>query len=237
MESIDIEKMTSDFIENEVKKNWDKNGKAILLSTIGTLIRKNVPDSGTVIKGGIKDYLRQRPIVQQIQYPGIAEKIGLIPLGVALPNDLTVLFQKSPINPTERITPVYQTNFWRAFFQSLASRRFVVVESDGGIKIIEDNEPEQSVVSYEILDSDIVSTPVGSELSDKVQATHEKINAWLARNSLSKEIFIKSSHDLVSIKPEDKIHMLRQVFGGLPIEDQARISIPMDILLKMISRH
>lgn len=228
------ERQTNNFIETAVKEHWDSYTRALLMSNLGVFLKKNVPESDSVIKTGIKKYLQQWPIVQEVQFPGIKEKIGLVPLGVDLPDDVTELFAKKNANPFEFRRPVYQQDFWRAFFRPLESVRFVVIKNDDDIAIVEGKQLEQDSGAYEVLSSDIVSTSAGSKLAEKVEATHQKIDAWLDRYSLKPSLFLKKRMMKNTKEGEGKLFMLREAFYDLSPEEQSRISIPVDILLKLI---
>ena len=74
-----MQEKIQNFIVALVKERWDETQKVLLLSDLGFALKKNFGDLKEVMPRGIKEYLREWPIVQKLEYPGISEKILLIP--------------------------------------------------------------------------------------------------------------------------------------------------------------
>jgi hypothetical protein len=144
---------------------------------------------------GLRTFLTAWPTVQIVGHPQIREKIGAVPLSVKVPDDPSGLFSESRVMPMERSHPYYLPEFWQAFYTPLAGRRFVVLPNDQNpnVRIVNRPDGEEEPGGYEILASDVALTPISSPLSEKVQATSQKIKEWLTRNSLSDQLFISQT--------------------------------------------
>ncbi|URK88560.1 hypothetical protein LP421_15990 [Rhizobium sp. RCAM05350] len=112
-----LEESIQKFIVDRVREHWDDFQRAYLLSNMGYAIKREFAESAVAMPKGLKDFLRQWPIVAEVSYPGIAEKVGLVPLGVELPEDIRVLFK--PKDVRDEKTPVYEDAFWDAFINPI----------------------------------------------------------------------------------------------------------------------
>lgn len=224
------------FIIDLVQERWEKTQKALLLSDLGFALKKTFGDARDVVPRGIKEYLREWPIVQKIEYPGISEKIGLIPNEVSIPDDVTSLFfTKTGREPVEK-RPIYKNEFWRAFITPIEDRRYIIIDADETFIVSSEKIANDLNQAYEIKKSDLPSFPEGTSIPLKAEETYKSIAAWIARNNLGAEIFLKHSRPSIKRSAENRLLSLSEVFGDLSIEDQARINIPLDILLKLLSK-
>lgn len=225
-----------DFIVNAVQTAWEvPNGgshKAMLLSALGMKLKMEFGDYSAKFPKGIKEFLRTWPLVQLVQHPEINEKIGLIPAGESLPQDITTLFQNASESNAANIPISYNQDFWNAFFKPIQLTRHVVINENGQLDILNDaaNVPQGA---YEISKGDIFSSDHAIPTSEKVSGTHDRINSWLAKNSLEASQFLRKHAASKTYSP-DSLISLKRAFEKISDGDRARILIPLDIVLKMM---
>ena len=232
----DPEKATAEFIEKFVGEHWTKQETACYLSTLGTIVKKEVPNSRAVLSDGLREFLRQNPIVQVVQFPGVEQKVGAVPLSVKLPEDLKQLFARKYSMSAPKPNASYIQDVWDAFIQPIEEgKRFVCVSKDGDVQISAGTKGDTDWNCYEVLMEDLTSMSPGRSISDRVAATHDAINNWLTKNSLDAEIFSPDEKGHRNIKSAERLAIFLSAFEGLAVEDLARISIPLDILVKLNS--
>jgi hypothetical protein len=108
-----------------VEQNWEATNHPLLLSVLGARLRREFPDSPELLKNSLKSLLTAWPVAQLVTHPTIPEKTGLVPLGVAIPENTAELFRPKQSHLTH---PIYFRPFWRAFHTPLIARRFVMPE-------------------------------------------------------------------------------------------------------------
>ncbi len=229
----DLESSIKHEIERYVGKHWNSVGTACYLSAIGSYIRQEVPDSRSVLKEGLREFLRQSPVVRVVQYPGISEKIGAIPLTVELPDDIAKLFEE--VEPTVKPIhyPMYRQEFWDAFIRPIIKgRRVVIVSADNLVTVSDGTVDETEGAAYEISSDDLVGSIRGS-IRDKVLATHEAIESWLTTQKIDRTPFLQTSYQQLDNRAGKRIAQFLKSFDGLSSEDMARIQVPLDILQKL----
>lgn len=231
----EAEAATSKFIEEFVKKHWDDRATVCYLSKIGAKMKHEVPESRLVLSDGLHEFLRQKPIVRVVQYPGIEQKIGAIPLSVDLPDDVRGLFEAKSSIFSKDFWASYDQDFWDAFIKPIEEgNRFVCVYEDDRFTITDAMSQEAGVRCFEILTQDLTEKSPGGQIVDRVKSTHEAIDVWLEKHSLDKALFTPRRKNHV-ITGNPKLVDFINAFRGLSHEDLARIEIPLDILVKLNS--
>jgi hypothetical protein len=234
-----IEQRVSELLVEMVSSHWNTTKKAYLMSALGMALRTKLPESRELLSGGLKNFLRQWPVAQRVEYPGVVGKEGLIPNGEPIPSDVKSLFEIKATNgmpSSPSGDPVYQDIFWSAFIRPVLEIRYVLIHPDSSISVADSLESDLNLKFYEITPSDISSAPPGMAIIEKAQLTHKKIKEWIEKNNLDLNIFLKHKTKMIPQSAVDKLSMLKSIFGDLSKEDQSRISIPMDILLKIVSQ-
>ena len=224
-----------EFIQTAVADHWEAKRRPLLLATLGLLVRRDHADLIAQVSEGLQRFLEQTHIVQVVRHPDQAQKIGAIPLGVSLPADIRSLFDEN-VRPRR---PKLIRTFWEAFHHPFTERKFVVLDSDNRVHVVNAASPPPNLRSFEILPSDIVN-PTPIELSDKVLATWAKVTDWLTRNGLSIESFVVAApQGLPSrtiVREPSLPHMAwSNALASLDSQDQARIMVPLDIVRKLLS--
>jgi hypothetical protein len=236
MDHAELETAIHDFVVAAVNDHWKATGLAILLSDLGTKIRGEFPGSGEFLKVGLKNLLVRWPSVKQVTFPGVAERTGAIPSDATVPDNLEKIFRKRAVGASPSQPRAYIDDFWNAFFKPIENRRFVVIDGVENVSVLDDVSAPQSGRCFEVLADDLVGPVIGVPIHERVASTHIKIDAWLERNSLSNELFLKGKRyvgEREGFYSRRKVDKLFAVFGGLTPEDQGRIAIPLDILFKI----
>lgn len=243
-QGVDERSQIRDFIGKLVEEHWSQTHKAMLLSQLGLQVKRAFPDSPAMLSTGLLNFLTAWPAVQMVHHPHIKEKIGAIPLNVPIPSDISTVFSEKQFSSADeprfgRPSVRYISDFWKAFYTPIVGRRFVKLPTpdDPHVRIIDHPDGKEEPNSYEILSSD-VDISVGP-LDEKVPATARRIESWLQRHGLSASSFIA---DLPA--PSYGRHSGALLHAASPIGvalarldalDQSRISIPLDLVVKMLN--
>lgn len=229
---------TSTFIENFVQRHWDKGDRTVCyLSALGVQVKRQVPESKLVLSDGLHDFLRQNQIVKVIQYPGIEQKVGAVPLSVPIPEDVKELFLKRN-EPTSNAgsSTSYTQIFWDAFIKPINEEpRFVCINIDGNISVSDGEAKSDGERCFEVKTEDLTQKVIGSTIAERVAATYDTIEKWLANNDLNAEMFFLPASPNRDMRKNDRLSKFLDAFDGIPVEDLARIEIPLDILVKLKS--
>ena len=236
VERDEIESTIEKTIEEFVGEHWASTQSVCYLSSIGIYLNVTVPGSRAVLSKGLREFLRQNPVVQVVQFPGVEQKIGAVPLSVSLPDDIKELFspQKQASFPQSR--NVYAQNFWDAFIRPIEGvPRYVVLDESEGVTIREASVAGESGEAYEITPQDLTTRLPDGSIADKVNATHAAISNWLEKHSLEPGPFLRPRRQKQDITVDGRLARFISVFDELSREDLSRISIPLDILVKLNS--
>ena len=138
VEPEDKESKTRQLIEEFVQEHWSNNKTVCYLSSIGIFLNQTAPDSRQFLSGGLREFLRQNPVVQVVQYPGVEQKIGAVPLPVPLPDDVTELFSSNRSTLGLRYRNVYFQDFWEAFVRPIEGvPRHILIDEANGIAVLD----------------------------------------------------------------------------------------------------
>ena len=74
MELSEIESKTRELTEEFVSDHWKKAHSVCYLSTIGLYLNAELPGFRHAIAMGLREFLRQNPVVQVVEFPGIEQK-------------------------------------------------------------------------------------------------------------------------------------------------------------------
>ena len=239
MESKEIESKIKELIEQLVSSHWESTQAVCYLSTIGLYLHAEIPRDRVAFPMGLREFLRQNPVVQVVEFPGVEQKIGAVPLSVTLPNDVRELFSRPSQPPVlQRQRPAYVQEFWDAFFRPIeGDSRYVLLDEVGRVTVRDELPDEQSGVSaYEITRQDLTDSLPNEPIASKVEATHSAIDSWLEKQSLAPRMFARPRRQRRDIVVGSRLASLIGAFGGLPDEDLSRMSIPLDILIKLNSK-
>lgn len=232
----EAEKATSTCIEEYVQMHWDDQETVCYFSALGVKVKHDVPESLQVLAIGLHNFLRQNPIVQVIQYPGIDQKIGAVPLSVTLPQDLTKLFEKKRPVYSSTSRAYYDQEFWDAFIKPIEkTSRYVCIDQDGGVTISDDEITGSEVQCYEVFQQDLTDNSAIGPISERVASTHGAINSWLEKHSLDRESFAPRKKIKLGTAANPRLVEFLSAFDGISHEDLTRIEIPLDILVKLNS--
>jgi hypothetical protein len=225
-----------------VSEHWDRTHRALLLSKLGGDLRSEFPNNSLLKERGLKSLLDIWPIVQVVKHPRIPEKIGAVPKSATLPGVVSELFEYPRQTDARRKHTIFYREFWRAFHTPIYGRRFVILPSGDqpGLQIVDRNdEPPSEEPTFEILQSDVVSLPLSAPMNEKTHATLASIEKWLKRNGLPEEFFIEQTVRPGVVMSSPRSEGLPAFAAGLAKltpSEQARIFVPLDIVLRMISK-
>lgn len=230
------EKPIYEFMRKFVQSSWDDPNsyhKAVLLSNLGTKLKNEFGDYNAYFPKGLKDFLRTWPVLQLVQHPNVKEKIGLIPGDATIPENIISLFQGAGEKKPSFNSIIYNQDFWDAFFKPIILNRYVIFEENGRPKILNDvNQPPSG--AYQIETSDVVAVDPATPVVERVAATREHLQKWLAKHSLDPEKFLRKNTTKTT-ELQDRLTHLKQAFEKISDEDRARILIPLDIIFKIMS--
>ena len=180
----DIESKTKQLIQAYVEEHWAKSQSVCYFSSIGVYLNWCAPETRAVLSRGLGDFLRQNPVVRVVRFPGVAQKVGAIPITVPLPENISDLFSRSKASSSSEHRHVYLQEFWNAFIRPTeGSPRYVLLDEASRISV-HDGPVDIEGKAYEIQSDDLTPSSSSASIADKVNATHAAIDVWLTKNSL-----------------------------------------------------
>ena len=231
--TIDLEDLRK-FIMRQVERHWAYHANALLLTTLGISIRNKFKDAEKLMPEGLKSFISSNSLAQIITHPTTPQKIGAVPLGVTLPDD-----PSSPLRINKKIPygVRFFRDFWETFHTPINGRRFVIFspQTERGYTIRDLLNDEPTGEAYEIRPGDLALDD-GTPLVDRIAAKQEKIRRWLSRNNLDPH---RLEETPVVFRSSPSISTREYgvgIFHNLEQQDQARILIPLDILIKLLHR-
>lgn len=222
-------------IESLVRDHWDEFGKALLLSNLGKTLKTNYRTISQYFGASLRRFIETTHVATIVTHPVHSEKIGAIPLGVAAPSNLETLFSESAFGGRPRARPPLKDEFWELFHKTFAKKRYVIVSNDNSFRIDENIALGNNERSFEISGSDCVDIP-SAPLPEKIEATWAKIFLWCDRNKLDVSLFAKERSKRIQENEVSSLPGLADRLSRLDQQDQSRIFIPFDIVIKMLSQ-
>lgn len=233
----EIESQIEKLIEEFVGDHWAKTQSVCYLSSIGIHLNHMAPDNRVAISNGLREFLRQNPVVQVIQFPGVEQKIGAVPLSTSLPDDVRDLFPRKKATTFSQNRNIYLQEFWGAFIRPIEGiPRYVLVDETDGVTVRDGSSDSEIDNAYEIEAQDLTTRLPDGAIADKVNATHSAIDNWLKKHSLEPGVFLRAKRQKQDFTVGDHLMRFFSSFEGLSYEDLARIKIPLDILFKLNSK-
>ena len=237
MDKDDIESKVKKAIEKFVGEHWASTQSICYLSSIGIYLNATVPDNRLILSKGLREFLRQYLIVQVVQFPGIEQKVGAVPLSVSLPDDIRALFAQRKPTSFSPNRNVYLQEFWDAFIRPIEElSRYVLVDETDGVTIYDGAVDGEGYKAYEITPQDLTTKIPYASVADKVSATHSAIDHWLEKHSLEPSVFLRPRRQKLDITVGSRLSQFIGAFDELPPEDLSRINIPLDILVRLNSK-
>lgn len=235
-ESVDLESKARRLIEDFVKQHWQSTQSVCYFSSIGVFLQQTAPNVRSVMSNGLGEFLRNNPVVRVVQFPGVSQKIGAVPLSVKLPEDVKQLFSGNKATSNWDNRRLYLQEFWDAFVRPIqGERRYVLVDKFQGITVYDGPLDDESGEAYEILPQDLTAAVPNGSIADKVNATHEAIQSWLKKQSLDASIFLRPRIRRHDVAMGLRLAKFLSAFDGLSSDDLARINVPLDIITKLVA--
>lgn len=89
---------------------------------------------------------------------------------------------------------------------------------------------------YQIEPQDLTPSMPTSSIADKASATHSVIDTWLEKHSLDPAKFLRARTWGRDFPVDNRLVQLLNVIEGLSPDDLARISLPLDVLVKLAAK-
>ena len=232
----DIESKIKDLIERFVDEHWANTQTVCYLSSMGLYLNQAAPDGRAALSKGLREFLRQNPVVHVVTFPGVEQKIGAVPLSIPLPDDVGELFSQKQSTFHFQKRNVYFQEFWDAFIRPIEGLpRYILVDEADRITVHDGHVGDEIRKAYKIQPQDLTTRISDGSIADKIKATHSAINNWLQTHTLDSAIFLRPRIEKQDYKISDRLAKLLHAFDGLSSDDLARIEIPLDVLVKLNS--
>ena len=228
-----------EYVTNLVKEYWEREQRAYLLTALGAEIAREQPGYRRIIGVKLRPFL-EFLMQDRLHFIKHNEKLlvfGVVPIEVELPTNTDELLTKSP--RPQRI--MFDRKFWNAFAKPALGGKRVVEFERSGDEIVSFNV--RNLSAKQLVPENAIEIPpeqiVSSELPPgpaRSQNVYDKIEAWLEAHSLNPAAFRSQTPYQPDRRPQLDIHEFVQAFGILDKSDQQRIQIPLDIVLKLLSR-
>lgn len=218
-----------------VSDNFTRTGRGLLLARLGTALRYENVSVDAVLNGRkLASVLRESltDVVTVVSSPAHPQLIGAFPVGKA-PTDVSAdSFDTSQIltRPALNVRR-YDPRFWAAFTKPIAEgkKRVVSLDPIGFTDIDEASEADSG--GFDLAASYICARN-GITKADYEQAVIESLEQWLTENNVE---FHQVEQGASSRKQEIKDrNILEQMLRLLSEEQQRRISLPLDVIAKLI---
>ena len=212
-----------------VEQHWQDNQTPLLLSRLGSHgggeIARQVKAQGK----GLGNYLRHRLTdrVRVIQHSGNPTITGVVPASDAPDTDEEndALLEKTRQGSSVATAPRFHPAFWAAFRKPLdeSNRRYMSVEAP--IRFHESSEGSQPDGFLEVPKIYIATSDTDED------QTLQNAEKWIDDNSLRKETYlVPAKSALHSGHPQN---LLDRVLFSLEPKDLSRISMPLDVILRL----
>jgi hypothetical protein len=253
----DIRARIAEFVVFEANRHWASTRRVLLLSDLGAPLKQKFgTDYARALGLSLSSFVRSIKDLRVVQHSTKAAKIGIIPGSVEVPPNEDGLF--APLRNQiladiglSRTSRRLEADFWNAFGRPISPgfRRFVTVPiNDDDQVVVQDlqqSEPPPEA-SIEILPHDLVDVKEipRSEIAASIWA---RINSWISRNGLNLDRFrVKLSPEVALARgglaipdrasraagPQQDVSAM---FEALDQHDQARIFVPLDLVMKLLS--
>lgn len=227
----------AEFVVGLVQDHWQHEQRAYQLTELGAVIAREKPGYKHIIDMKLRPYVQcvMKDRIRFIEHPQKPVVYGVIPIEVELPANTADLFTR-PLQKT-----VFAREFWNAFARPLfAGRRLVELsKSDNeivsfGVRDLSDDE-EIPADSYEIRPDQTVDSKVPPS-PERSRMVYRNIEAWLEATELDSAIFRGQSTYQKGVSGSDQMRDFARLLGSIERADQERIHIPLDIVIKLLSR-
>lgn len=242
------DKTLEQFTVDLVRDHWQKTGRGLRTTELGSKLGSIYPGYKERIKGKLTTYVEfaLNDHVKIVRDPSNAKAQAVVPADVDLPDALEQLFRSGDL---------FSGPIWAAFSRPIEfGKRYVQLGGEidhpewYSILNLEKSEAVPDGV-FEILSTDIVdeNLPQGSERNEVIE---EKISDWAERNAVDRKLFFrgrlaprppggqpKEYREFRSVDTpltDDQLVQLKNSIKLIHPDDQRRISIPLDIVAKLI---
>ena len=161
----DAECVIKKLIEEYVGDHWAKTKTVCFLSSIGIYLKNSTAENRSVLSKGLREFLRQNPVVRVVKFPGVEQKIGAVPLSVSLPDDVRELFSKINVASDSQNRNIYLGEFWDAFIRPIADiPRYILIDEADLITVRDgpvDGGDGGDIKIFEILSQDLTTRILG----------------------------------------------------------------------------
>lgn len=233
------------FIVERCKEHWSKTHRALLLTSLGNEA-VNLLEDKLLLKhlGGLKGFVENSvPNVKVVTHSATSGKHGIVPEEAQIPEDTDFLFtseanKRSMGGRNSRV--FYHRGFWKAFKHPLKPGYSRVWSSSTPEAF--DDLPMGAVIpehSFQIPEKFIIGIPGQLSAAD-VEKINESIDEYIRAHDYDENVFMsdkrqKNQESKVRALPVDGVD-IGVALSSLSKTDQARILIPLDIVLEMIGR-
>lgn len=230
--------LIAEIVKQMVMREWEDNGKALLLARLGQALSRQGYDLRAWHKGkGLASAIEKKigKDLQIIISPSDPLVSAALPKSVKLESDLNKYFAQ----PTERVSSLsvekirFNQRLWTAFSRTLQNgkARYFFLDSRMNFSDVPVSEASDGI---RIPDEKIISGVSNKEERDK--SVEQNIISWLHENRIN-----PSAVKADAVEKKNKIEQTESVFDSivksLDISDLRRINIPLDIVLKLQAKH
>lgn len=227
------------YIADLVKEFWDRDQRAYQLTALGAVIASANSNYIRIMGMKLRPFLEfgMRDQLHFIEYKANPLVQGVVPIEVDLPPNTDDLFRRR----TKQQKATFDRELWNAFAKPLfKGKRVVELHKSGNETISFD---VTTFTSDEPIPDGALLIPaehiVGPDLQPGPERTHkvyDNIETWLQANQLDPSVFRPMLEYQAGSRTPSQIGDIIRAFGVIAKEDQQRICIPLDIVIKWLSR-
>ena len=220
----DIDSQITDLVE----QHWQEHQTPLLLSRLGNQVSSENALLAKAQGGGLGNYVRHRLAerVRVIRHSVNSTITGVVPASMApeTVEEINALLEKTR-RGSSATKHRFHPAFWAAFRKPLneSNRRYISIEEP--IRFQEFSEESHPSGFVEVSKNYI------SDLAMDDDQTLQNVENWLTKNNLQKDIYLIDSKSKPD--PDHPRNFLDRLLFSLEPEELSRISIPLDIILKL----
>ena len=210
-----------------VQHCWDEHRMPLLLSRLGNHDRGEIATRVRKYSSNLRSYLHNRLAgnLRVVQHSTRPELVGVLPLHAetGTNDDVDSVLEKT-LKESVVTGPRFHPAFWAAFRKPLdgSNNRYM---STGTPIRFQDSPPADRPNDYVQITPEYVVGP-DAEYAE----VQQKAQKWLADNMLHPTPYLSTGRSAISEQPSD---LLDRLLHALDPSDLERITIPLDIVLKL----
>ena len=218
-----------DVLVTTVTDRWNNDHQAFFVAQVKPFLAKHGIDIAVLFEGQqVRQYLENKvPALKLIQHEREPTNWAIVPADAAVIPPYSQYFTSKRNKPRAKIDFPYQNALKVAFTRPIGAgqRRWVFTAP---ARFLDLPATEMPVGAFEVTSANV------EEQADETRSA-ELIENWISQNGLDSDQYRFSKFSSLT-KPKAHRSALHQLLALLPAEDLDRVSLPLDVVRKLLDR-